>query len=133
MKFLIIDDEPLVRRSLARALVTKSHEVNEALDGQEGLTKWRALRPDVVFLDVLMPGLTGPQVLMELEQELKQVTTIILISAFSGDHNPETAQRLGADLFVPKPFEDIFALVKIAEELRLSGIKHGAEKKTVRN
>ena len=133
MKFLIIDDEPLVRRSLARALATKSHEVNEAVDGQEGLTKWRALRPDVVFLDVLMPGLTGPQVLMELEEELKQVTTIILISAFSGEHNPETAQRLGADIFVPKPFEDIFALVKIAEELRLSGTKHGAEKRNLTN
>lgn len=130
MRFLIIDDEPLVRRSLGRALSAKGHEVSEAVDGQEGLVRWREKRPDVVFLDVLMPGLTGPQVLTELEDDLKSRTTIILISAFSGEHNPETAQRLGADLFVPKPFEDIFALVKIAEDLRTNGSKDGGEKRS---
>lgn len=123
MKFLIIDDEPLVRRSLSRALATRGHETFEAADGQDGLEKWRKQKPDVVFLDVLMPGLSGPQVLMELEEPLKLGTTIILISAFSGEHNPETAQRLGADVFVSKPFEDIFGLVRMAEELKQNGSK----------
>lgn len=121
MKILIIDDEPLVRRSLARALKAKDHEPFEAIDGQDGLAKWSHLRPDLVFLDVLMPGLSGPQVLAEIDPKLKENTRIILISAFSGEHNPETAQRLGADLFIPKPFDDIFVVVKIAEELKKYG------------
>lgn len=121
MKVLIIDDEPLVRRSLARALKAKNHEAFEAIDGQDGLAKWSHLQPDLVFLDVLMPGLSGPQVLAEIDSKLKEDTRIILISAFSGEHNPETAQRLGADLFIPKPFDDIFAVVKVAEELRKYG------------
>lgn len=125
MRVLLIDDEPLVRRSLNRALASRGHEVFEAADGQEGLKLWREIKPELVFLDVLMPGLSGPQVLAELEESVKAKTRVVLISAFSGEHTPETAQRLGADCFVPKPFEDIFAVVKMAEGLE----KHGGEKR----
>jgi len=64
---------------------------------------------------VLMPGLTGPEVLKEVGSDSK--AKVILMSAFSGEHNMQTAQQMGADLFVPKPFEDIFAIVKMAEDL----------------
>lgn len=115
MKILIVDDEALVRRSLSRALKSKGHEVLEAVDGNEGLKLWETTQPDLVFLDVLMPGLTGPQVLKEIGA--KKTGRVVLISAFSGEHNMETAVQMGADLFVPKPFEDIFAVVKMAEDL----------------
>lgn len=115
MKILIVDDEALVRRSLSRALKSKGHEVLEAVDGNEGLKLWQTTQPDLVFLDVLMPGLTGPQVLKEIGA--KKTGRVVLISAFSGEHNMETAVQMGADLFVPKPFEDIFAVVKMAEDL----------------
>lgn len=111
---LIVDDETLVRRSLHRALKSKGHEVFEATNGVEGLQIWRAEKPDLVFLDVLMPGLTGPEVLKEIGETKAKV---ILMSAFSGEHNMQTAQQMGANLFVPKPFEDIFAVVALAESL----------------
>ncbi|MNJ92675.1 putative transcriptional regulatory protein pdtaR [compost metagenome] len=117
MKFLIIDDEALVRRSLSRALKSKGHEVVEAADGNEGLALWQTSTPDLVFLDVLMPGLTGPQVLKEIGNS--KTGRVVLISAFSGEHNMETALQMGADLFIPKPFEDIFAVIKMAEDLVL--------------
>lgn len=115
MKVLIVDDEVLVRRSLSRALRSKGHDVKEAENGNEGLRFWREWNPDLVFLDVLMPGLTGPEVLKEIGQEGH--AKVILMSAFSGEHNMQTAQQMGANFFVPKPFEDIFAIVKMAEEL----------------
>lgn len=115
MKILIVDDEPLVRRSLGRALKSRGHEIFEAEDGLQGLTLWREHKPDLVFLDVLMPKLTGPQVLAEIGKD--RSGKVILISAFSGEHNMETAAQMGADLFIPKPFEDIFAIVSVAEEL----------------
>lgn len=115
MKVLIVDDEVLVRRSLGRALKGKGFEVMEAVDGTEGLQVWKTWQPDLVFLDVLMPGLTGPEVLKEVGSDSK--AKVILMSAFSGEHNMQTAQQMGADLFVPKPFEDIFAIVKMAEDL----------------
>lgn len=115
MKILIVDDEALVRRSLSRALKSKGYDVMEAVNGTEGLQSWKTWHPDLVFLDVLMPGLTGPEVLKEIGATGN--AKVILMSAFSGEHNMQTAQQMGANLFVPKPFEDIFAIVKMAEEL----------------
>lgn len=114
MRVLVIDDEPLVRRSLSRALKAKGHLVLEAADGIEGESVWRQERPDVVFVDVLMPGLTGPQLLKKMEGHQSR---IILMSAYSGEHNIETAESAGADLFINKPFEDIFSIVAMAETL----------------
>ncbi len=115
MKVLVIDDEPLVRRSLSRALKAKGHEVIDAADGAEGLKKWQAEKPDLVFLDVLMPILSGPQVLAEMGPQKN--CKVILMSAYAGEHNMETALQMGADLFIPKPFEDIFAIIHVAEDL----------------
>lgn len=116
MKILVVDDEPLVRKSLGRACLAKGHSVTEAVDGQEGFEKWKNNPPDLVFLDVLMPGLSGPQLLKEIG-EARGNTIVILMSAYSGEHNMETAQAMGAALFVPKPFENIFEIVAKAEEL----------------
>jgi CheY-like chemotaxis protein len=115
LRVLVVDDEPLVRRSLTRALKSKGHEVTEASNGHEGLEAWKTFCPDLVFLDVLMPGLSGPQVLKEIGPQNQ--AKIVLMSAFSGEHNMQTAQHMGANIFVPKPFEDIFAVVKLAEDL----------------
>lgn len=115
MKVLVIDDEALVRRSLGRALKVRGHEVMEAVDGNEGLALWKVSSPDLVFLDVLMPGLTGLEVLKEMP--VKAGTKVVLMSAFAGEHNMKTAQQMGADLFVPKPFENIFEVIQMAESL----------------
>lgn len=105
-----------MRRSLNRALKLKGYEVMEATNGVEGLQSWKSWQPDLVFLDVLMPGLTGPEVLKEIRSE-NSPAKVILMSAFSGEHNMQTAQQMGANIFVPKPFEDIFAVVALAEGL----------------
>jgi CheY-like chemotaxis protein len=125
MKILIVDDEPLVRKSLGRACRAKGHEVSEAIDGNDGLKRWLEIWPDLVFLDVLMPGLSGPELLKEIQPMLRLGGPtgqpwhgkVILISAYSGEHNVATAQQMGADLFIPKPFEDIFSVVTKAEEI----------------
>lgn len=121
MKVLIVDDEPLVRRSLGRALKSRGHEVQEADNGLTGLAMWKADPPQVMLLDVLMPGLTGPQVLQEMREQQPQFETkVVLISAFTGEHNMESAQQMGASLFIPKPFADIFNVVDIVEKLVLT-------------
>lgn len=111
MKFLVVDDESLIRRSLRRALEVKGHLVYEASDGRSGLKIWKDIQPDVVILDVLMPGLTGPQVLAEIDKPLK--SKVVLISAYTGEYNLEKAQDLGADMFFPKPFNNIFEVVDL--------------------
>jgi CheY-like chemotaxis protein len=116
-KILVVDDEPLVRRSLKRVFENSGYQVVEAVDGTQGLKVWRENRPDLVFLDVLMPGLTGPQLLMEIDKEARRGCKVILISAYSGEYNLDSAKSLGADHFIPKPFEDIFGIVKLVSEM----------------
>ena len=116
MTILIIDDEPLVRKSLSRLLQAHGHSIFEANDGRSGLNLWREKKPDLVFLDVLMPGMNGPEVLSKIGTE-KGKTKVVMISAYTGEFNRESSQKLGADLFIPKPFEDIFSIVKMVEEL----------------
>jgi len=116
-KILIIDDEPLVRRSLLRALSSAGYVVLEAKDGSEGLQYWQKEQPQIVFLDVLMPGLSGPEVLSQISMSVRRNCYVILISAYSGGYNLESAKELGADLFIPKPFEDIFAIVEKVNQI----------------
>lgn len=115
MKILIVDDEPLVRRSLCKAAEYMGHEVYEAQDGIEGLARWREISPDVVFLDILMPGMSGPNVLQEVHGE--NTAKVILMSAYTGEYDLKKAQSMGANLFLPKPFEDIFTIIQKAEVL----------------
>lgn len=115
MKILIVDDEPLIRRSLSRVLKSRGHEISEAGDGTDGLQLWKKQDPDLVFLDVLMPGLTGPQVLEAIGQPRR--AKVVLMSAFAGDQQAGAAQKSGADVFFSKPFEDIFQIVEQAEGL----------------
>jgi CheY-like chemotaxis protein len=110
-KLLIVDDEPLVRRSLTRVLA-EHFQIFEAQDGREGLEKWQKERPDIVILDVLMPGLSGPQVLQQISADLRSQAKVVLISAYTGEYNVDTARDLGVDLFVAKPFDDIFEVQK---------------------
>lgn len=121
MKVLIVDDEPLVRLSLRRALTKSGHQIEEADDGPSGLEKWQAFKPDLVYLDVLMPRLSGPDLLRALSKADRTHPKVILMSAFTGEYDLERAQSLGAHLFIPKPFEDIFAVVKAGEELSRAG------------
>lgn len=112
MKILIVDDEPLVRRSLSRALASRGHTVVEAADGEDGITVWRKEDPDLVFLDVLMPKKNGPQVLDEIGSARR--AKVVMMSAFTGE---TTVPARSADLFLAKPFEDIFQVVDRAEGL----------------
>lgn len=115
MKILIVDDEPLVRMSLSRAFKKRGHEVLLAEDGLEGEKVWTESQPEIVVLDVLMPGLTGPQLI----EKVKGQTTskIALISAYAGEYDIDSAKRMGADLFIQKPFSNIIEIVERIEQL----------------
>jgi two-component system, response regulator PdtaR len=115
MRILIVDDEDLIRSSLRRAFEMRKHEVFVAANGHEGLELWQRHHPEIVILDVLMPNLTGPQVLANIGDIGS--TKVILISAYTGEYDVKRATELGAALFIPKPFHNIFEVVDRAENL----------------
>ncbi|MCB0408259.1 MAG: response regulator [Bdellovibrionales bacterium] len=115
MKILIVDDEPLVRIALSRACKTRGHEIIEASGGEEGLDLWIQEQPDLIFLDVLMPDMNGPKVIEKVSHQNRG--KIILMSAYTGGYDLKKAQSVGADVFIPKPFDDVFEIIKVAESL----------------
>ena len=122
MKVLVVDDEIIVARALRRAFESRGHEVTVAHTGEEGLEKWCESSPDAVLLDVVMPGLTGPQVIEEYKKRSRLdgnvcLAQVILMTAHSGIKGREPALELGAHDFIQKPFEDVFVLVERIEKL----------------
>jgi len=111
-KILIIDDESIIRRALRRVLESEGYDVVEASNGTEGLKLWLNKGPNLVLLDVLMPGLSGLQVLEEVG-ELNKVK-VILMSAYSGAH--EVIEKPGV-FFLKKPFANVFDVVKTVKEI----------------
>lgn len=117
MKVLVIDDEPLVRRSLEKAFASAGHDVSTAPNADLGKKLWQSEGPDLVLLDVLMPGTTGPQLLQELRQDSRVRTTkVVLMSAFAASAEQARAESMVC-LFIQKPFADIFQVVSQCEQL----------------
>lgn len=116
MTVLIVDDEPLVRRALEKAFTRRQHEVVTAHDGDVGLVAWQGGQYDIVVLDVLMPGLTGPEIL-DAMAEKAEGSLNVLVSAYTGDYEQAPFHHQSVDSFFSKPFEDILALVDQCEKL----------------
>lgn len=112
MKVLIVDDEPLVRRSLVRVFKSKGYQIFEAENGFQAMELWQKESPDLIYLDILMPGMTGFMVLEQLGAS--RSGKVVLISAYSEEDKEKEAL---ADLFIKKPFEDIFEVVQKGEDL----------------
>jgi CheY-like chemotaxis protein len=100
---LVCDDDPSLRE-LVRAVLGPRYRFIEAADGAEALTLTRELRPDLIVLDVMLPGLSGIEVLeaLRLDDELRSIP-VVVITAWS--HAEVDARVAGADRFVSKPFD----------------------------
>jgi len=106
-RILVIDDEPTVRRYFARVLEMAGHAVDVAENGREGMRVFRAIRPDLVITDILMPESDGIEIITELKQDFPD-TKIIAISG-GGSVGPhgylKAAELLGANVVLEKPIK----------------------------
>ena len=112
---LICDDEPSLRE-LIRISLDGHYSFAEADDGEESLEIARRLRPDVIILDMMMPRLSGLEVLTQLRRDdALSDTRVIVLTAQPGSR--EDALREGADLVMVKPFEPDQILAAVEEVL----------------
>lgn len=103
-KFLIIDDEPAIREVLKVFLEDKGFEVFLANDAHEALSIFRDKSPDVIFLDLLLPGgKTGKDILQEIRKSNPQ-TVVIIITGFSVEDTLATMGHLSIQHILRKPF-----------------------------
>ena len=111
---LVADDDPSLRE-LIRAVLGPAYAFVEASDGLEVLEVAREVRPDLIVLDVMMPGLSGIEVLDELRADAElNAVPVVVITAWS--HAEVDVWEAGADRFVSKPF-DPDELSQAVEEL----------------
>ena len=105
---IIIDDERLARAEL-RKLLTDFPEIevlDEAANVEEALEKIDLLQPDIIFLDINMPGKSGLDLLEKVKSEFKNPPPIMMmITAYGDDLNFQKAKQLGADDFFTKPVD----------------------------
>lgn len=121
MKILIADDDRTTRIILRMLLNENRFDVaGEAADGEKAVELWESLRPDIVFLDIDMPKLTGHQVTERIRQKCAS-TGIIIISALASAKNVKQAIDLGANGFVVKPFNASRVIAAIEQCRKLVG------------
>lgn len=104
LKILVIDDDVFINRLVQVRLQKRGYKVISAIDGETGLQLIRSMSPDLVFLDVAMPNLSGLQLLETIRREQVDVA-VIMMSAFGSESIVVEAMRHGADDYLPKPFE----------------------------
>jgi DNA-binding response OmpR family regulator len=107
-KVLVIDDETPIRLLCRVNLEAEGMEVLEAEDGPEGLERARADRPDVILLDVMMPGMDGWEVLQRLlEDEATQEIPIVFLTARAELRDRARGLELGGVDYITKPFNPL--------------------------
>lgn len=105
-KILIIDDEQLIVLSTRYALEYFGYTALESYNGEEGLLKANTDQPDLILLDIMMPGMDGWEVLSRLkESESTQRIPVILFTAKEYYNGKQLANEKGAADFLPKPFD----------------------------
>jgi two-component system KDP operon response regulator KdpE len=113
-RILVVDDEVEIVRALQRSLLAHGYEVFTAHSGEEALEVWRASRPDVMLLDLGLPGINGLSVCQRIRAESS--LPIIVLSVKGAERDKVQALDLGADDYVPKPFgvDEVLARIRVA-------------------
>lgn len=105
-KVLVIDDTPANVKLLADLLAVKGYEVATAPNGEEGLKRLAETRPDLVLLDVMMPGLSGPETLAALrELPVTRGVPVVFMTAKAMPDEVEQLLQYGATGLIVKPFD----------------------------
>lgn len=127
---LVADDEAAIRELCRVNLELQGYEVFEAADGQEALEAVRRHRPDVVFLDLMMPVMDGWEALHHLKADEETADVpVVLLTARSADEDQIRGWEAGIAEFVAKPFNPQALLDCVARALEPSGPAQQAERR----
>jgi two-component system KDP operon response regulator KdpE len=115
-RILVVDDEPQIRRTLRATLAPQGYAVSDAASGEDGLERLREEKPDLVLLDMNMPGLGGLAVCREIRAASDAAIIVLTVRDTEGDK--VEALDAGADDYITKPFSTPELLARIRAALR---------------
>ena len=115
-RILIVDDDPRLLHVVSMYLTIEGYDVDAQLSGDEGLTSLEEARPDLVLLDIMMPGgIDGLEVCRRIKSDPRtRSIPVLMFTALSSDDDVESGRAAGADRFINKPF----SLVGLATVIR---------------
>lgn len=120
---LVVDDEPDMRRYLV-SMLRENYRIIEAPDGITALEKAKGQKPDLILLDVMLPGVTGLEVCRSLKERAEtRAIKIIILTARADEEAKITALKHGADDFLIKPFSGLEVRSRIANLIRASQLE----------
>ena len=127
-KILVIDDEPSIINLVTAYLKPEGYEVYTASDGNAGLKSARAFKPDLIILDLMLPGIDGIELLSILRRESD--VYVIMLTARTDETDKIVGLSVGADDYVTKPFSprELVARVKAALRRIKTGTASGVER-----
>lgn len=113
-RVLVVDDSPTERHSLTEMLTARGFQVETAQDGEEAVAKARAIKPDLVIMDVVMPGLNGFQATRSItKDEATKHIPVIICSTKNQETDKVWGMRQGAKDYIVKPVDEEELLRKI--------------------
>ena len=116
-KILIIEDQEDLVKGLILNLADEGYEVDYALDGKEGLAKALKEKPDLILLDIMLPGMNGLEICKELRQN-KMDIPIVMLTAKGDEIDKVIGLEIGADDYISKPFSIRELLARVKAHLR---------------
>jgi DNA-binding NtrC family response regulator len=119
---LIIDDDPLIRKTLSGHLSKQGFEVHLAEEGEEGVQKFREHNPDVVLLDVRLPDIDGIEVLRQI-RDLSKKTYVLMMTAYDDMRTTVEAIKLGAFEYLVKPLNYIDLDLTVAKAFQVRALE----------
>ena len=119
-RILIVEDHPTMREAMRLVLEGEGYSIDEAADGTGALEKVRRDRPDLVFLDMNIPGSSGADVLAAIKADPATSGVRVIIVTADGEEGRERAIASGADDYFTKPFSPIALLTTVERVLRSS-------------
>jgi len=119
-KILIIEDDKFLRELISRKLSGEGFDISEAVDGEEGIKKIKEEKPDLILLDLILPGIDGFEVLARLREEPKLSSTpVIILSNLGQREEVERGLKLGAiDYLIKAHFTPGEIIEKIRNTLK---------------
>lgn len=115
-QILIVEDHPTMREAMRMVLEHEGFAIREAADGAAALSMVRQQQPDLVFLDLNIPGTSGADVLRELKGDPETRDVRVIIVTATGEEGRERVISLGADEYFTKPFSPL-ALLRTVERV----------------
>ena len=117
---LVVDDEPTIAEVVARYLQRAGYEARTAPDGPSAVVAAMSHRPDLVVLDIMLPGLDGLEVMRRLQEDADARVPVILLTAKGEESDRLVGLRQGADDYVVKPFSPLELVARVDAVLRRS-------------